>query len=109
MSAATLIVEGVVKPDGTLEVPQSRVEVWRGGSICGSCSVSTPRSSNRAGGFPAPGSRTRPVGSSKFHTAMSVGWRTSVCHRVRDVQTHDSGVVRLSPISGLSVSSDDGP
>jgi len=52
----------------------SRVEVWRGGlgsayrfpalsfagaSLAPPCSVSTPRSSNRAGGFPAPGFRTR--------------------------------------------------
>ena len=33
----------------------SRVEEWRGGWR----SVSTPRSSNRTGGFPASGSRTR--------------------------------------------------
>jgi hypothetical protein len=51
-----------------------RVEMWRGGldgayllptllvagaSISRSCSVSTSRSSNRTGGFPASGSRTR--------------------------------------------------
>lgn len=34
---------------------QSRVEEWRGGW----CSVSTPRSSNRTGRFPASGFRTR--------------------------------------------------
>ena len=52
----------------------SRVEMWRGGlggaclfpplssvgaSISPPCSVSTSRSSNRTGGFPASGSRTR--------------------------------------------------
>src|SRR3954452_12372570 len=51
-----------------------RVEEWRGGvgsaylfpalsvagaSIASPCPVSTPRSSNRTGGFPASGSRTR--------------------------------------------------
>ena len=53
---------------------QGRVEMWRGGlgkaylfptlsfvgaSISQPCSVSTSRSSNRTGGFPASGSRTR--------------------------------------------------
>src|SRR5471030_1609918 len=33
-----------------------RVETWRGGNAC---SVSTSRSSNRTGGFPASGSRRR--------------------------------------------------
>jgi len=53
---------------------KSRVERWRGGlgaayrfpalssagaALAGPCSVSTSRSSNRTGGFPASGSRTR--------------------------------------------------
>ena len=57
-----------------VEKTGSRVEVWRGGlglayllpalslagaSLASPCSVSTPRSSNRAGRFPAPGFRTR--------------------------------------------------
>src|SRR5208283_587493 len=55
-------------------VPSGRVEVWRGGvgeiqllptlsvagaSLVSPCSVSTPRSSNRTGGLPASGFRTR--------------------------------------------------
>ena len=59
---------------GPSRVRIGRVEEWRGGlgsaylfpalssagaSIASPCSVSTPRSSNRTGGFPASGSRTR--------------------------------------------------
>jgi hypothetical protein len=53
--------------------------------IEGPRSVSTPRSSNRAGGFPAPGSRTRSIHSQESHTATDVGWPMVVWHRVRVV------------------------
>ena len=43
------------------------------------------------------------------HIAVDVGWSASMWHRFRDVLTHNSGVVRLAPISGLSASSVDGP
>jgi len=90
-------------PDPQRRPAECRVEKWRGGlgrhirpalsfagaSIALPCSVSTPRSSNRTGGFPASGSRRRDLTRSR--TCLCAGWsagaptQVSVYHLVREV------------------------
>jgi hypothetical protein len=70
-----------------------RVEEWRGGGR----SVSTPRSSNRTGGFPASGSRTRK------HSTQPLDGLNQVGRRLR-IWTVESGGNRFAPLS-LAVSS----
>ena len=70
-----MVAAAIIAPASDASQTASRVEVWRGGlgeaklvlplsvgsaSRASPYSVSTPRSSNRTGGFPASGSRTRP-------------------------------------------------